>query len=229
MTTPKPKPRTSLEQLNTLVDALRERIHGGHLVPGQRLIEIDIMAEAGITRARVREALRRLEAEGLVEIHRNRGASVRRIARREVADTLEVLCAISELMADKAVARARDPGVRAILERSLADVRSFREQVSAVEQSRRFMDENARFWSGLAALSDNPVLTDTRWRLETTLFRLALEGARVTSAKGRWIMHHEEILLAILAGDRARARRHVADAVAAVEAAIQSLPDSVFS
>ena len=97
------------------------------------------------------------------------------------------------------------------------------------DQSRLFMDQNARFWDVFAALSQNPVLIDTRMRLETTLFRLALEGARITSAKDRWITRHEDILAAVLAADREAARGLIEESVRDVERAMLALPNSAFS
>lgn len=55
---------------------VRERILSGQLTPGSWLREGDIAAEVGVSRTPVREALRRLDAEGLVELVRNRGAKV---------------------------------------------------------------------------------------------------------------------------------------------------------
>lgn len=212
-----------------LVGRLRARIHQGQFVPGQRLIEADLVAETGLSRGRIREALRRLEDEGLVQIDRHRGASVRRISRKEVSDTLEVLRAVSLLMTEKALARHDSAEVAATLGASLEKVRHFRHHLSEFEQSRKFMDENARFWDTFAAVSDNPVLNDTRMRLETTLFRLALEGTRITSSKDLWIARHEEILEAILAGDRKTALALVKQSVLDVERAILALPESAFA
>lgn len=67
-----------------VVLALREKIRSGLLVPGQRLIEADIVRELGASRSKVREALKRLEAEGLVSIEEFRGAMVRQLSMEEV-------------------------------------------------------------------------------------------------------------------------------------------------
>ena len=218
-----------MSELDNLIQDLRSRIHAGQLVPGQRLIEADLVAETGMSRGRIREALRRLEDERLVQIDRNRGASVRRISRKEVSDTLEVLRALSLLMTENALAKHDQPETRAILGEALDQVRKFRSHLSDFEQSRHFMDENARFWDAFTRLSDNSVLSETRMRLETTLFRLALEGARITSDKDLWIARHEEIIEAILAGNRSTALNLVKQSVADVERAILALPDSAFT
>ncbi|MEI9963995.1 MAG: GntR family transcriptional regulator [Caulobacteraceae bacterium] len=211
-----------------VVAELRHWIHQGVFVPGQRLVEGDLVASLGVSRGRVREAFRRLESEGLIEIEKNRGASVRRISRKEVENTIEVMEAVSLLMADKTIDRRDDPAVRAVLLDSLEKVRAFHNHLTELEQSRQFMDENARFWDVLAVVNDNPVLAEVRMRLETTLFRLALEGARITSQKDKWITRHEEILEAVLAGDRALTRTLVSESVRDVRDAMLALPDGAF-
>ena len=67
-----------------VADFIRERIRRGRLVPGQRLVEVEIIRQTGASRAKVREAFQRLEVEGLVEIEEYRGASVRDAGISEV-------------------------------------------------------------------------------------------------------------------------------------------------
>src|SRR5690349_10615787 len=64
-----------------VIEWIRERIRRGRLVPGQRLVEADIIREVGASRSRVREALQRLATEGLVTIEEFRGASVKHFTR----------------------------------------------------------------------------------------------------------------------------------------------------
>lgn len=67
-----------------IADALREEILSGQRTPGERLRQEEIAERLGGSRLPVREALRILEAEGLVEIEANRGARVPRLDREEV-------------------------------------------------------------------------------------------------------------------------------------------------
>ena len=67
-----------------VADGIRQRIRLGRYVPGQRLIEGDLIRETGASRSRVREALQRLAIEGLITIEEFRGASVKRITWDEV-------------------------------------------------------------------------------------------------------------------------------------------------
>src|SRR5262249_51318487 len=215
-------------ELSDAAKLIREGIHSGRFVPGQRLIEADLIQEFGVSRMRVREALRRLEAEGLIEIQKNRGAAVRRISRKEVADTIEVLRAIAVATAEKVTELAELREVRARIRQALEAARHFRLQIAQFDDARQYMNENARFWDVLIELCDNTALSDTRMRLETTLFRLVLEGARVSARKERWIGRHEAILQTMLKGDKARVRRLVIESIEEVEHAILALPDGAF-
>lgn len=214
--------------LDTVFEALRDSIHSGKLIPGQRLIESDLTEQLATNRSRLREAFRRLQADGLVTIDRNRGASVRRISRQEMIDTMDVLLVLSQLMVDLSIARKGNPVVAAQLEAALKQSRTFRRMLSEMSQSRSFMDQNARFWDVFDHIAGNPVLSESRRRLETALFTLDLDNLQ-TCHKERWVAHHEDILKAVMVGDRRRARASVRHAVAKVLDAILALPDSAFA
>src|SRR5450759_1094308 len=66
--------------------ALRNAITTGKLKPGERIVEDRICAELGVSRSPLREALRRLEGEGLVSILPRRGATVTDLTRRDLMD-----------------------------------------------------------------------------------------------------------------------------------------------
>lgn len=219
---------SELPDIDIAIATLRHDIHKGHFVPGQRLIEADLVERFRISRAKIREALRVLQQERLVQIDRNKGASVRRVDRQEVRDTLELLRVLSILMAEKTLDRRGEPEVAARVQASLELARHFREHSASPGEPRAFMDENARFWSVLAELSDNPILIATRMQLETTLFRLGLEGSCISGDPDLWIAGHEQILSAVASGDRRQVRKLVASAVLAVQDAILALPDRAF-
>lgn len=65
-------------------NAIRMRILIGELQPGERIVEQEIAAELGVSRAPVREALREIEQEGLIEYTRNVGCSVKRITNEDI-------------------------------------------------------------------------------------------------------------------------------------------------
>lgn len=78
------------ETVDYVVRRLREGILQGRFAPGQRLIAREVTEHIGISRGPVREAFRRLAAEGLIDVVPNRGAIVRRLSRREVSDRFQI-------------------------------------------------------------------------------------------------------------------------------------------
>src|SRR5258706_6479404 len=82
-----------------VVEWLREGIRRSQFVPGQRLVEADITAATGASRSKVREALQRLEAEGLVQIEEFKGASVRRVKLEEVRQIYRARVALEGISA----------------------------------------------------------------------------------------------------------------------------------
>ena len=138
---------------------LREGIQHGVYVAGQRLVEIDLINALGVSRGCVREALRRLSAEGLVQIERNRGASVRKISRKEVADIFEVLTDVSVITVSKAMRNMDKPKNRKVIEIvAESGAQRFSNRTDRTVEAQLYMEENARFWDSISAIVDNPVL-----------------------------------------------------------------------
>jgi DNA-binding GntR family transcriptional regulator len=150
-------------------------------VPGQRLVEIDLMRMVGVSQRQVRDALRRLEAKGLVRIEKNRGATVRKISRKEVSCILDVLDSLSLLAVRLAVRTVEDPYICSEIGESLTATTRFREQATAEKKVQSHLDENVRFGDSIASVVDHPILWDIRERLETLLFRLQVQGLTINS------------------------------------------------
>src|SRR3984893_8789589 len=91
-----------------LVDALREAILTGRYAPGSRLVQDDLAETFGMSRIPLREALRRLEGEGLVVISPNRGAIVRPLAPKDVVDLYDLRLALESLALRRAAERYAD-------------------------------------------------------------------------------------------------------------------------
>src|SRR5688572_13026643 len=81
------------------VSQLRERILGGEYTPGERLAEVELAEKLGVSRTPVREALRRLAAEGLVDITTNKGARVVDYPRQDLERIFEIRARVEGLSA----------------------------------------------------------------------------------------------------------------------------------
>jgi GntR family transcriptional regulator, trigonelline degradation regulator len=102
---------------------LRKAIVQLHFKPGEHLVERDLVRETGVSRTCVREALRHLEAEGLVERRANRGLFVAAVGIDEARQIYEIRAALEPAMARHFVARASPQEVRE-LRRSLRRVKA---------------------------------------------------------------------------------------------------------
>ena len=90
---------------DVVFNTLRQAIITGEFAPGERLMEIALAERLGVSRTPVREAIRKLELEGLVVMIPRKGAEVARITERRLKEVLEVRCALEELGATLASQR----------------------------------------------------------------------------------------------------------------------------
>ena len=75
---------------DVVFNTLRNAILTGELEPGERLMEIKLAEKLGVSRTPIREAIRKLELEGLVVMTPRKSAEVARITRKDLTDVLEV-------------------------------------------------------------------------------------------------------------------------------------------
>ncbi|MFZ5650599.1 MAG: GntR family transcriptional regulator [Bacillota bacterium] len=99
-------------------ESLREAIIQGRLKPGERLMEMQLAEEMGVSRTPVREAIRKLELEGFVVMIPRKGAYVSGISVRDIVDVFEVRAALEALAAGLAAERVTDKELEE-LERSI--------------------------------------------------------------------------------------------------------------
>jgi DNA-binding GntR family transcriptional regulator len=120
--------------------------------PGQRLVEQRLGEELGLSRTPVREALRMLEAEGLVVSERHRGAMVRPLSTTEVVDLYGLRIRLESYAVEVATERATEPELGELVAAadSFGEVRRTVD-VDAVEGVRRLHEANRRFHDGVLA------------------------------------------------------------------------------
>lgn len=96
---------TPTSAADTVFHGIVQGLAQQRFVPGQRLVEVDLAAQFGVSRNSVREALQRLAAEGLVDLLRNKGAAIRTLSPQETLEVLEVAERMTGLLA-RSAARA---------------------------------------------------------------------------------------------------------------------------
>jgi DNA-binding GntR family transcriptional regulator len=194
---------------------VRERIRRGRFVPGQRLVEADIIDQLGASRSKVREALRRLEAEGLVTIEEFRGASVKRIGPDEVRAIYRTRMVLEGLAAAE-FAAADQPKLKQRLAELQEAMNGWREGAG----HERFAALNGEWHELIARGSGNAYLLQFLPRLTIPVYRLLFASFYTDDRIEAANADHRKITAAILEGraDDAEAemRRHIGAGLAGI-------------
>lgn len=192
------------------VDRLRDLIVRGDLAPGSRLNERVLSARLGVSRTPLREAIKLLATEGLVELLPNRGAVVAPIEPTRIAETLAVMGALESLAGELACAHASDHGI--------AEIRALHYEMLAMH-ARGDLDgyfrHNQAIHLKLVEASGNAVLAQTYRQLNANVRRVRYMA---NLSPERWdaaVQEHEAILAALAARDAARLKRLLRDHLSA--------------
>jgi DNA-binding GntR family transcriptional regulator len=191
------KPRLGDEFLSLhgkVIEELRQAIVSGRLKPGERLVEGRLADEFGVSRNPVREAIRVLASEGLVEVTARRGASVISMSEQEARETIEVR-ALLEGQNARLAARRHD---KEVLKRIEAVLNNGVEAVAAGRYE-LLADLNHQFHYELAEAGQNRVLGDLLKKLRERTAMLFSPADPVRQAR-TW-EEHAEILRAIINSD----------------------------
>jgi DNA-binding GntR family transcriptional regulator len=198
--------------------AIRDRIDDGRLARGTRLHQEDLAAELGVSRTPVREALRRLAAEGRVELLTNRGARVADIDAAAMPEPYEARLVIEP----GAAALAARRGLTAAQQRRLRA--AIAAQRAAAGDTQRSFAANRDFHLGLVEASGNKLLLQFAEHLWVARIGAAIYEQQAETVD-RMLLdaeEHEAILEAVERGDARKAeslaRRHVADALRRLDA-----------
>ena len=193
------QPAVSPLQIQSVVDhvysALRERILSGDLPRGTKLRQASLAEELGVSRTPLREALRRLSTEGLVEFSPNRGATVSELDFGDMRHAWSARVALEPGSARLAAER-RDEG-------SIAAMRAaIEQQRAAAEDKDASFAANRAFHLALAAASGNPHLTRFAEMLWVPRIGVPIYQAQAAEPAGAnaWADEHERITDAIEAG-----------------------------
>jgi DNA-binding GntR family transcriptional regulator len=196
------RPEEAGSKVDLVHRRVREEIELGELAPGTTLSELSLVARTGASRTPVREALRRLAAEGLVDLVPRQGARVSRVSARSVRDLFEFRALLEPVAVQQATgAAAADPD----LHRRFAAMRDAfartLDRAPSTARSRSFYELADRFDRAVAAAARNEHLRRTIAELRPHTARLRnlshLDPRRVEVSVGE----HLTVCDALLAGD----------------------------
>ncbi len=183
-------------------NTLRQAILTGELKPGERLMEIHLANRLGVSRTPVREAIRKLELEGLVTMIPRRGAEVAQITEQSLKDVLEVRRCLDALCAELACDRISAEQ----LGRLKAACGDFERAVKAGD-ARVIAQKDVQLHDIILEATGNRRLIQMVNNLAKQMYRYRFEYIKDYTMHGRLIEEHRALYEAIREKDRETARK----------------------
>jgi DNA-binding GntR family transcriptional regulator len=208
-----------------VLEHLRNGVIQGRYAPGQRLIEADLTRDLRVSRGPLREAFRRLSAEGLLESVPHRGALVRRLTLREMKELFQIRVQLETLAAQLAADAMADPAARSRFEREIEPIWNEEPRYPGPD----YLDENHRFHDAIVTAGGNEQLLKLTRQLRLPVLMYQLAGTLKAVNIAESLAEHRAIARAILAGDGAAAQAHVRFHLTRALKVAEAMPSRVFA
>lgn len=200
---------------DVVFNTLRQAILRGELKPGERLMEIQLANKLGVSRTPIREAIRKLELEGLVLMIPRKGAEVAEITEKSLRDVLEVRRALEELAVRLACDKITPEKIR-----ELKDAAQAFKDVLKDGNITQLAEADVKFHDVIYLATDNQKLIQLLNNLREQMYRFRVEYLKRSDFHQQLIDEHEEIIETIESGQKEKAARvvcqHVDNQVEAV-------------
>ena len=205
---------------DVVFNTLRQAILRGELKPGERLMEIQLANKLGVSRTPIREAIRKLELEGLVLMIPRRGAEVAEITEKSLRDVLEVRGALEELAVKLACQKITDEQIQ---ELRMAE-KEFEMALSSGDVT-VYAEADVKFHDVIYRATDNQRLIQLLFNLREQMYRFRVEYLKREEAHGNLLIEHRRIIETIANRDMDAAVdavcQHIDNQVSAVIDTIQ--------
>lgn len=180
---------------------LRQMLVEGHIAPGAKLNERELSEELNVSRTPLREAIKMLAAEGLVELLPNRGAIAVALSEADILNTFEVMAGLEAQSGELAAQRITDT--------ELAEIQAMHYEMLAAYTRRdlpAYYGLNAQIHQAINTAAKNPVLSaiykQVNSRLQALRFRSNQDGEKWRLA----VQQHEQMVQALIRRDPAAMR-----------------------
>jgi DNA-binding GntR family transcriptional regulator len=203
-----------------VVAHVRAALLEGALSPGQRLVEADLARDSGAGRGSVREALRRLAAEGTVTLERHRGASIRKLTRDDVVALYDVREVVEGLAARLAAAKG--------LSKAIAAAHDATRRAEARGDATGYARANADFHQAILAAADHKLLPELVERLRLPVLRVQFRALLGAETMARSQADHARIVAALRTKNPAKAEAAMRAHIRRSAEVVAKLPDGVF-
>ena len=187
---------------DVVFNTLRRAIITGEFAPGERLMEISLANRLGVSRTPVREAIRKLELEGLVIMIPRKGAQVAKITEKSLRDVIEIRCVLEEFAASLACERITPEGRENLKE-------AHENFVEAVKNGDilDIVEKDERFHDAIFQATSNERLITIINNLREQFYRYRMEYVKDIEQHSVLVNEHELLLRAIYDGDSETAKR----------------------
>ena len=183
---------------DVVFNTLRKAILRGELKPGERLMEIQLANKLGVSRTPIREAIRKLELEGLVLMIPRKGAEVAQITEKNMQDVLEVRKALEELSVQLACERITPEQVE---EMKMA-AEDFRKVLKSGDVT-KIAEADVKFHDIIFAATNNQRLITLLNNLREQMYRFRVEYLKQKECYPQLLEEHDK-LIALISGGRCR-------------------------
>ena len=184
----------------TVYKKLRKQILTGELKPGERLMEIHLANQLDVSRTPIREAIRKLENEGLVCIIPRSGAQVAQISEQGLKDVLEVRRSLDALSAELACSRMTEEE-----KKKLQEACEFFEKTTKTGSYADVAEADVAFHEVITQSTKNARLIEILHMLADQMYRYRFEYIKDDTNYGQLIREHRALQQAILEGDTVKA------------------------
>lgn len=192
-------------------ETLREAIISGVLKPGERLMEIQLAEELGVSRTPVREAIRKLELEGFVIMMPRRGTYVSDVSIKDINEVYEIRTALDVLAAGLAAERITSEELEQ-MERLLVEIAEYIEQ----DQLEKIVEADSKFHDILYQASRNERLKGIISNLREQFTRIRSKSMSYPGRLKNTLGEHRRLVEALAQGDaeiaQQTAREHLENA-----------------
>ncbi len=185
---------------------LRQAILRGDLAPGERLMEISLANRMGVSRTPIREAIRKLELEGLVLMIPRKGAEVARISEKHLRDVLEVRRTLEELAVELACERMTEETIG-----QLVKAKEDFEQSISKEDITTIAQKDEYFHDIIYEATNNAKLVQMINNLREQIYRFRLECIKEEQMRMELCKEHNEIVKALKERDIKTAKKAVCE------------------
>lgn len=174
---------------DVVFNTLRQAILRGELKPGERLLEIHLANKLGVSRTPIREAIRKLELEGLVLMIPRKGAVVAEITEKSLRDVLEVRRALEELAMKLACEKIQEEEINELK----AAAKEF-EDVLKTGDVTLFAEADVKFHDIIYRTTDNQRLIQLLYNLREQMYRYRVEYLKREDAHETLLAEHQYII-----------------------------------